>query len=295
MKQTFRQRLWKTGRWFIALFFLLFIFRLIYGYAITDMASGSDYSSNFFSSVDNLRKNYASDNNLMKMKTDVAEQASAASAQKYEKTATVKSKTTQFEKDVTDIKKMTATFAGVIQYEENTGNKGSRQIHWLIGINPEKFDSFYLKIQRIGQVRSMEITKIDKTNEFRQLNAKKASLEKTLASLNELKTRGGAISDYVSLHDKILEIETQLQELGVELGNFDTENEFCTVRYSLYEGAPDKKISFMRRLKVALEWTIKYYAVLIVSLLALVAAVFVLLLIIDKLKLIKMVTNKLEE
>jgi len=295
MKQTFRQRLWKTGKWFIAIFFLMFLFRLIYGYAITDMASGNDYSNNFFSSVDNLRKNYASDNNVMKMKTDVAEHASAASTQKYEKTATVKSKTTQFEKDVDDIKKMTANFAGVIQYEENTGNRGSRQIHWLIGINPEKFDSFYLKIQSIGQVRSMEITKIDKTNEFRQLNAKKASLEKTLASLNELKTRGGAIGDYVSLHDKILEIETQLQELGVELGNFDTENEFCTVRYSLYEGAPDRKISFMRRLKVALEWTIKYYAVLIASLLALVAAVFILLLVIDKLKLIKIVTNKLEE
>ena len=295
MKQTFRQRLWKTGKWFIAIFFLMFLFRLIYGYAITDMASGNDYSNNFFSSVDNLRKNYASDNNVMKMKTDVAEHASAASTQKYEKTATVKSKTTQFEKDVDDIKKMTANFAGVIQYEENTGNRGSRQIHWLIGINPEKFDSFYLKIQSIGQVRSMEITKIDKTNEFRQLNAKKASLEKTLASLNELKTRGGAIGDYVSLHDKILEIETQLQELGVELGNFDTENEFCTVRYSLYEGAPDRKISFMRRLKVALEWTIKYYAVLIASLLALVAAIFILLLVIDKLKLIKIVTNKLEE
>ena len=295
MQQTFRQRLWKTGRWFIALFFLMLLFRLIYGYAITDITAGNDYSNNFFSSVENLRKNYASDNNMLKMKADVAQQASIASAQKYEKTATVKSKTTQFEKDVDDIKKMTALFAGVIQYEENTGNKGNRQTHWLIGITPDKFDSFYVKIQSIGQVRSMEITKIDKTNEFRQLNAKKVSLEKTLASLNELKSRGGAISDYVSLHDKILEIETQLQELGIELGNFDTENEFCTVRFSLYEGAPDKKISFMHRLKVALEWTIKYYAILIISLLALIAAVFVLLLVIDKLKLIKMVTNKLEE
>lgn len=294
MKQTFRQRLWKTGKWFIALFFLLLLFRLIYGYVITDITLGNDYSNNFFSSVDNLRKNYASDNNI-KMKADVAQQASIASAQKYEKTATVKSKTTQFEKDVESIQKLTTAFAGVIQYEQNTGNKGNRQMHWLIGINPAKFDSFYVKIQGIGQVRSMEITKIDKTNEFRQLNAQKASLEKTLASLNELKTRGGAISDYVSLHDKILEIETQLQELGVELGNFDTENEFCTVRFSLYEGAPDKKISFMRRLKVALEWTIKYYAILIITILALVAAAFILLLLVDKLKLIKMVTNKLEE
>ncbi|MCS3802117.1 DUF4349 domain-containing protein [Niastella sp. OAS944] len=294
MKQTFRQRLWKTGKWFLALFFLLFLFRLIYGYVTTDITLGNDYSNNFFSSVDNLRKNYASDNNI-KMKADVAQQASIASAQKYEKTATVKSKTAQFEKDVESVQILTTAFAGVIQYEQNTGNKGNRQMHWLIGINPARFDSFYMKVQGIGQVRSMEITKIDKTNEFRQLNAKKTSLEKTLASLNELKTRGGAISDYVSLHDKILEIETQLQELGVELGNFDTENEFCTVRFSLYEGAPDKKISFMRRLKVALEWTIKYYAILIISLLALVAAAFIILLLIDKLKLIKMVTNKLEE
>lgn len=295
MKKTFRQRLWKSGKWFGILFFLMLLFRLIYGYIITDMTSGNDYSSNFFSSVENLRKNYASDNNKVMMKPDVAQQASIASAQKYEKTATVKSKTTQFEKDVDSIKKMTALFAGVIQYEQNTGNKGSRQIHWLIGINPEKFDSFYMKIQGIGQVRSMEITKIDKTNEFRQLNAKKASLEKTLASLNELKSRGGAIGDYVTLHDKILEIETQLQELGVELGNFDTENEFCTVRFSMYEGAPEKKISFIQRLKVALEWTIKYYAILIFTLLGLVATLFILLLVIDKLKVIKMVTNKLNE
>jgi hypothetical protein len=113
MKQTFRQRLWKTGKWFVALFFLLLLFRLIYGYVITDMNAGNDYASNFFSSVENLRKNYASDNTKMMMKPDVAQQAGIASAQKYEKTATVKSKSTQFEKDVDDIKKMTALFAGV--------------------------------------------------------------------------------------------------------------------------------------------------------------------------------------
>src|ERR1044072_581179 len=141
MKQTFRQRLWKTGKWFIALFFLLFLFRLIYGYVTTDITLGNDYSNNFFSSVDNLRKNYASDNNI-KMKADVAQQASIASAQKYEKTATVKSKTAQFEKDVESVQKLTTAFAGVIQYEQNTGNKGNRQMHWLIGINPARFDSF---------------------------------------------------------------------------------------------------------------------------------------------------------
>lgn len=293
MKQTFRQRFWKSGKWFGGLFLLMLVFRLIYGYVVTDAAQGGEYTSDFFSSVANLRKNYASEKQLLKQ--DVGLQANATFSQKYEKTATVRSKTSQFEKDIDTIKKVTTSFEGVIQYEQNTGNKGNRQIQLLIGINPEKFDSFYEKIQHIGQVRSTEITKVDKTNEYRQLNAKKASLEKNLASLNELRSRGGAIGDYIKLHEKILEIETQMQELGVELGNFDTENEFCTVRLSLYEGAPEKKVSFAKRLKVALEWTIKYYAVLMCSLLLLVTVIFILLLIIDKLKVIKMVTTKLEE
>lgn len=268
----------------------MLIFRLIYGYVATDVKSGNDYSNNFFSSVGNLRKNYASEKQMMKQ--DVAQQANIASSQKYEKTATVVSKTSQFEKDLDSIKKITTNFEGVIQYEQNTGNKGNRQIQLLIGINPEKFDSFYTKIQNIALVKSTEITKIDKTNEYRQLNARKASLEKNLTSLNELKSRGGAIGDYITLHDKILEIETQMQELGVELGNFDTENEFCSVRFSLYEGAPEKKINFASRLKVALEWTIKYYAVLMLTVLVLIVTIFILLLVIDKLKLLKLITEK---
>ncbi len=191
MQQTFKQRFWKIAKWFLALFFLLFIFRLMYGYVSTDSSNHTDYSNDFFSSVDNLRKNYASNKFENNNKSDIGQQASIASSQKYEKTATVKSKSSEFETDENHIKSTTRNFEGVIQYEQNTGNKGSRELHLLIGINPEKFDSFYLKVQGIGIIKSTEITKIDKTNEYRQLNAKKASLEKTLASLNDLKSRAG--------------------------------------------------------------------------------------------------------
>lgn len=280
-----KQRFLQLAKWSGGLFFLMLAGRLIYGYVATETLFSNDHTNNFFSSVDNLRKNYASENKSLKLAD--GQQATLNTSQKYEKTATVKSKTAQFEKDAGAIKNETKSFEGVIQYEQNTGNKGNRELHLLIGINPEKFDSFYLKVQDIGRITSTEITKIDKTNEYRQLNAKKASLEKNLLSLNELRSRSGAISDYVSLHDKILEIETRMQELGVELGNFDTENEFCTVRFSLFEGAEKKGISFMSRLKTATEWTIKYYAILTVSLLCLATAIFVLILIIDKLKILK--------
>jgi len=293
MTTNFKGRFRKTSKWFVGLFILLFVFRLIYGYVATDINNGRDYSDNFFSSIDNLRKNYASEK--IAMKGDVQVSQNIASNQKFEKTASIKTKTSEFEKDEKQLKAKSKAYNAVIQYEQNLGQKGNRQIHLLIGVNPTLFDSFYVDIQKIGVIKAMEITKVDKTNEYRQLNAKKTSIEKTLQSLNDLKSKGGQISDFVALNDKILEIEAKAQELGVELGNFDAENEFCTVKLSMYEGATERNISFIQRIKVALEWTIKYFAIIIFSILALTLTIFLLLLLVEKLNIISTVRNKLNE
>ncbi len=293
MTTSFKTRFWKTSRWFVGLFVLLFVFRLIYGYVAIDNNYSNDFSDNFFSSIDNLRKNYASEKSTMK--SDVQVSSNIASNQKFEKTASIKTKTSEFENDEKLLKSKTNSYNAVIQYEQNLGQKGNRQIHLLIGVNPAMFDSFYIDIQKIGVIKATEITKVDKTNEYRQLNAKKISIEKTLQSLNELKTKGGQIADFISLNDKILETEEKLQELGVELGNFDAENEFCTVKLSIYEGATEKGVSFIHRLKVALEWTIKYFAIIAITTLVLVLTIFVLLLIVDKLKIVNAVKSKLNE
>ncbi|MFG4000662.1 DUF4349 domain-containing protein [Flavobacterium aquidurense] len=294
MAKNFRSRFLKLSKWSVGLFILLFAFRLLYGYVAADSTSRNDYSDNFFGSIDNLRKNYASEK--IAMKGDNIQAASnMASSQKFEKTASIKAKTSEFDKDENLIKAKTKSYNAIIQYEQNLGQKGNRQIHLLIGINPAKFDNFYLELQKIGVLKDTEITKVDKTNEYRQLNAKKISIEKMLQSLTELKSKGGQIADFISLNDKILEVEEQLQGLGVELGNFNTENEFCTVRFSMYEGATEKSISFMHRTKVALEWTIKYFAIIAITSLFILIAIFVLLSIIDKLKIITTVNNKLNE
>jgi hypothetical protein len=269
------------SKWFIGLFALLFIFRIAYGYMAKDTTTSGDFSDNFFGSIDNLRKNYASEK--YQIKGDVQAASNVASNQKFEKTASIKSQTSDFDNDEKRIKAQTKAFKAVIQYEQNLGQPGSRQIHLLIGVNPELFDSFYVEIKKIGVLIGVEVTKVDKTNEYKQLNAKKISIEKTLQSLNELKSKGGQITDFVALNDKILEIEEKLQELGVELGNFDAENEFCTVKLSVYESAAERKISLIHRIKVALQWAIKYYAILVFATLGLALTVFVVLLVLDRL------------
>ena len=292
MTTTFKKRFRKLALWFIVLFVCMFLFRILYGYVATGPRQGAYYSENFFNSLSDLRKNYASEKI---MKNDVQVQSDMASTQKFEKTATIKAQTSEFEKDEKLIKDKTKAFKAVIQYEQEAGQKSNRQLHVLIGVNPNLFDSFCVAMQKIGTPKGLEITKVDKTNEYRQLNAKKASIDKTLQSLNELKSKGGAVADFVTLNDKILEVEEKLQSLGVELGNFDSENEFCTVKLSLYEGAAKKGLSLIQRLKVALEWTIKYYAILVFTMLGLMAVVFLIIIALDKLKIINTVSQKLNE
>lgn len=290
MKTTFAKRCWRIARWMIALYFVLFAFRFVYGYFVTG-SQDTSYNAAFFDGLANVRKNYASEKGEVSAMQLADGGHVSSSSQKYEKTAVVTSKSTHFEDDDKAIRAKAASYKGIIQYENSFGLKGRRELHMLIGITPEAFDSFYVDIRKIGVIQSMSVTKEDKTNEYRQLNAQKASLEKTLASLQELKSKGGEISDYVALHDKILEIESKLQDLGVQLGNFNADNEFCTVKLSLYEGQPAKGVSMFHRIKVAVEWSLQYYVFVLAGLLLVSVIAFIILLIADKLKVMQVINK----
>ncbi|HCW06548.1 MAG TPA: hypothetical protein DGG95_04190 [Cytophagales bacterium] len=286
----FKSRLIKTITLLAVGFILLFLFRFIYGYTTGLNEFQEEDFSNFFNDNENVsfKRNYASDNYKFK-RLELTSSANAVTQphefdvnQKYEKTATVRSRSKEFEKDEKQVRATIKKFNAIIQYEQNAGRTGNRSIHFLIGTPPEKFDSLYNEVLKIGIVRSKEITKIDKTNEYKNLNAKKASLEITRQSLLDIKKQNGKIDEYINLQNRILEIEQELQSLGVLLGDFNEENEFCTVKFSLSE-THEVKVSFLHRVKVAFEWTVQYY--LLILCIGAAAAVFgfFFLLIIDKL------------
>ena len=80
-----------------------------------------------------------------------------------------------------------------------------------------------------------------------------------------------------------LEIEQQLQALGVSLGSFDDENEFCTIKFTLNEGTIIQN-GLLEHVIDALIWTIEFYlkVLVICALIALIA--YLIVLVIEKLK-----------
>jgi hypothetical protein len=289
MKETLKKRLKKVIFWLIILFVALFVFRLIYGY--TKKFDDTTNQTQFFDNISNSKRNYAS--KKYKVKSNTTNQTAIKVDQKYEKIAEIKTKSSNFEKEEKSSRETINKLDALIQFEQKSGNKGQRKLNLVIGVPPENFDALYNELITIGKVQAKQITKKDKTNEYKELNAKKQSLEKIRTSLIELKTKGGKIEEYMGLENRILEIEQQLQGLGVSLGDFDDENEFCTVQFSLLEGK-ELKIGTMQRVKVALEWTVKIYLQMMVALFFLTLFAYLLLLVIDKLKIFEGIMNRKE-
>lgn len=240
---------------------ILFTFRIFYGFSNNE--NNQNWATSFFQGeiLDGLRKNYASDS-YTKKKMEGKSNGIKQVDQKYEKTATISESTNQWQTSEKKIDAEIKSFEAIVQFEQKRGNEGSRERHLMIGIEPEKFDSFVVKLKNISKIISFEVTKVDKSNEFKQLEAKKASLAALRKELLDLRSQNGNIQDKILLANRFQEIETQLQDLGVKLGEFDEENEFCTVRLSIIEKA-ERTISWFHRIKVAFEWTVQWYLMLV--------------------------------
>ena len=117
-------------------------------------------------------------------------------------------------------------------------------------------------MQGIGRNAIIEIVKNDKTNEYLQLKAQRTTLEKARAGLDALRTSGGSIDERLNVLARLTDIEKQIQELGVSLGEFDSQNELCTVKLTLQEIRPVSPGSLRTRLVDALEWSSSRYALL---------------------------------
>lgn len=257
----------------LAGFVLFFAFRLIYGYVVhpkSESYNNDHNSQTYYNNSDeqNIKRNYATSKYKESKEAPVQNAANPQQRsvdQKYEKVGTINAQSGEFEQTEQKVRTSVKKYNALIQYEQKSGLPGQRSLNLVIGVPPQHFDSIVGELKKYGKVTSIAINKTDKTNEYKVLNANRASTEKTIASLYSLKEKGGKIDEFINLENRIMELEETMQNLGVKLGDFDEENEFCTVKYSLVESEKkDDSIPFLYRVKVALEWTIKYYGVFMI-------------------------------
>lgn len=184
--------------------------------------------------------------------------------QKYERVADVRARARDFDGEEAALRKLAGEHGGVIQLEHVQGLRGSRVLHLAVGVPPAEFDGFVAAVRGVGLATHLTIDKLDRTNEWKELAAKRATLEASRAALAALEKHPGSIAEIVALEDRILEVDQQIQSLGISLGEFDAVNELCTVKVTLAEETTTRvavgpSVPVWRRLRIAFEWTVPLY------------------------------------
>lgn len=273
---------------FASLFALMFGLRLGYGFHV--VAPGAAEPAGFSSSTwqgaefESTRKNYASSKLEGLTKAQAGAPATAALDQKYEKIATLRAETSDFDAHEKRLRDSVRAHGALLQFEQSAGLAGNRLLRVSIGVPPSEFDAMLADVRAIGRATSVQINKIDKTNEYKSLAAQRISLEKARAALSALKGQGGKIDELAALERQILEVEEKIQGLGVQLGEFDAENEFVTIQCSLQERAAPRPLTMWRRLTVAFEWTLPRFVGSVALIFAATISSLVLALVLERLR-----------
>lgn len=266
---------------FIALFFVIFAARGIhdlYSYNDSDIVIQNNYPDYSFSVGigSSYIKNYATQRMEFKDSAGLIVGGTDASVsvldQKYERIANIVSKTVSYDADLKHFNEILEENRAVVQNEQQQGLPGRRSIELVIGVRPENFDAMQEKVSNIGKNISYTITKTDKTYEYRQMLAEKDTLERRRTSYEELKNKSGSISELLQLEAKIIEVDEQIQQQLINLGEYSDDNALCTINFSLYEGT---RTSAMRLLWGSFLWSTGVYMSIIGVLLFVAFAAFV--------------------
>lgn len=193
--------------------------------------------------------------------------------QKYEQIANITTKTISYDSDLAELDGAIEQAQAVIQTERVQGLEGKRTISRAIGVKPQYFDNCLAAVKEIGLLISSTSQKTDKTYEYRQMLAEKQELEKRLESYMSLRGRSGSINEMLSLEDKIIEVESQLLQQAVDLGEYSDDNALCTINVTMYEGNP---AGASRIIWNSLKWATSCYFSILAGFLFICLAAFVL-------------------
>jgi hypothetical protein len=213
------------------------------------------------------RKNYASEKT-----SSGSGAASLGDSQKYEKVATIGLSTTSFTEHRAGLDRLIASTGAQVQLERMQGLAGGRVLNLGIGVPPERFDSFIEDARKLGRETGLTVVKNDKTNDYLKLRARRATLEKTRTQLETLQSAGGSVDERLKVQQQLSELEDKIQEMGVSLGEFDMQNELCTVKLTLAEVRAVTQPPVMLRLQRAVRGAIPDFAFLTFGLFAFTGA-----------------------
>lgn len=123
----------------------------------------------------------------------------------------------------------------VEQQNDYGGSNGLSRTYLVLRIPTEKLDAFLEGAEGLGKIRSKRVSTTDITTQYVSASARKTAYEERKAQLEAILAEDGlSASDRVSVIDSISEVNAALQELELQLTQYDSLVDYSTVRLDIY-------------------------------------------------------------
>ncbi|MFA5412552.1 MAG: DUF4349 domain-containing protein [Candidatus Micrarchaeia archaeon] len=153
------------------------------------------------------------------------------------------------EQKITSVRGFVSTVGGAytgISYYETESDKN---YYLTVKVPPTRFDEFVNKLKTIGEIKSMDTSLEDVTEQYTDINTRIGNLEAELARLNSLYNRSENISDILAIEREVTRVQTDLDYYKQQKLDLERRSAMSTIQVRVYEEKPEVQTSFLMPLE----------------------------------------------
>lgn len=126
------------------------------------------------------------------------------------------------------------TYSGLSYYESDT----QKTYHLTVKVPPAKFDEFVAKLKTIGEIKSMDTSLEDVTEQYTDLNTRISNLESELSRLNALYERAENVEDVLLIEREVTRVQTNLDIYNQQKLDLERRSAMSTIQVRIFEEKP---------------------------------------------------------
>lgn len=126
------------------------------------------------------------------------------------------------------------TYTGLSYYEYDT----TKNYYLTVRVPPAKFDEFVSKLRTIGEIKSIDTSLEDVTEQYTDINTRISNLEAELARLNDLYDMAEDVEDVLAIEREVTRVQTQLEMYQTQKLELERRSSMSTITVRIYEDKP---------------------------------------------------------
>lgn len=132
------------------------------------------------------------------------------------------------------VSEVRGTYSGISYYETDM----DKSYYITVKVPPSRFDEFVNKLKTIGEIKSMDTSLEDVTEQYTDLNTRINNLETELSRLNSLYNRTDNISDILAIEREVTRVQTELDLYKQQKLDLERRSAMSTISVRVYEEKP---------------------------------------------------------